>query len=209
MSEPTSGGTPASATAGPADRPLRADARRNRDALLAAAVDAFAHEGADVPLETIAARAGVGVGTLYRNFPDRNALVEAAYRHEVEALCERAPALLAASESGLVALREWMSRFVGYAAAKQGMKEALRAAIGSEGTLFSETRELILAALGELLTAGARDGSVRADVDAGDVWRAMGAVWNVPSGDQWEEHVRRLLDLVLDGLRFGARTSGT
>ena len=74
------------------ERPLRADARRNRDALLAAAVEAFARDGADVPLETIAAQAGVGVGTLYRNFPDRNALVEAAYRHEVEALCERVPA---------------------------------------------------------------------------------------------------------------------
>jgi AcrR family transcriptional regulator len=187
------------------DRPLRADARRNREALLAAAVEAFAQDGADVPLETIAARAGVGVGTLYRNFPDRNALVEAAYRHEVEALCEQAPRLLADRPSGLAALREWMGRFVRYAAAKQGMKEALRAAVGSEGALFSETRELILAALGELLAAGARDGSVRSDVDAGDVWRAIGAVWNVPSGPQWEGHVRRLLDLVLDGLRYGTR----
>ena len=187
-----------------AERPLRADARRNRDALLAAAVEAFAKNGADVPLETIAANAGVGVGTLYRNFPDRNALVEAAYRHEVEELCARAPQLLAQRSSGLDALREWTVRFVGYAAAKQGMKEALRATIGSEG-LFSETRELILAALGELLDAGAADGSIRADVDAGDVWRAMGAVWNVPSGPQWERHVRTLLDLVLDGLRYGAR----
>ena len=187
-----------------AERPLRADARRNRDALLAAAVEAFATSGADVPLETIAADAGVGVGTLYRNFPDRNALIEAAYRHEVEALCARAPELLAERPSGLEALREWTVRFIGYAAAKAGMKEALRAAIGAEGTLFSETRELIITAIGELLAAGARDGSIRADVDAGDVWRAMGAVWNVPSGPQWERHVRTLLDLVLDGLRYGA-----
>ncbi|MBN9375033.1 MAG: helix-turn-helix transcriptional regulator, partial [Cellulomonas sp.] len=76
-------------TTAPCDRPLRADARRNRDALLAAAVEAFAKSGADVPLEAIAANAGVGVGTLYRNFPDRNALVEAAYRHEVASLCAR------------------------------------------------------------------------------------------------------------------------
>ncbi len=187
------------------DRPLRADARRNRERLLAVAVEAFASNGADVPLETVAAKAGVGVGTLYRNFPDRNALVEAAYRHEVEALCEQAPRLLAQQADGAAALREWTGAFVRYAAAKQGMKEALRAAVGAEGTLYSETRELILAALGELLAAGARDGSVRDDVDAGDVWRAMGAVWNVPSGPQWEDHVRRLLGLVLDGLRFGAR----
>jgi len=184
------------------ERPLRADARRNRERLLVAAVEAFGRDGADVPLETIAARAGVGVGTLYRNFPDRNALVEAAYRHEVEALCERAPQLLAQQPSGIAALREWMDAFVRYAAAKQGMKEALRASVGSEG-LLSETRELILAALGELLVAGSRDGSVRADVDAGDVWRAMGAVWNVPSGPQWSDHVRRLLGLLLDGLRYG------
>lgn len=191
-----------------ADRPLRADARRNRERLLAAAVEAFATDGPDVPLDAVAARAGVGVGTLYRNFPDRNALVEAAYRHEVEALCEHAPRLLAAGPSGLAALREWMGAFVVYAAAKRGMKEALRAAVGSEGTLYSETRDLIFGALGELLAAGARDGSVRADIDAGDVWRAMGAVWNVPSGPQWESHVRRLLDLVLDGLRHGAREPG-
>lgn len=187
------------------DRPLRADARRNRDALLAAAVEAFAKDGADVPLETIAANAGVGVGTLYRNFPDRNALVEAAYRHEVEELCARAPQLLAERSSAIEALREWTVRFTGYAAAKAGMKEALRAAIGAEGTLFSETRELILAAIGELLAAGAKDGSIRSDVDAGDVWRAMGAVWNVPSGPQWESYVRTVLDLVIDGLRYGAR----
>ena len=187
------------------DRPLRADARRNRDALLAAAVEAFAKSGADVPLETIAADAGVGVGTLYRNFPDRNALVEAAYRHEVEELCARAPQLLAERATAIEALREWTVRFVGYAAAKAGMKDALRAAIGAEGTLFSETRELIITALGELLAAGAKDGSIRADVDAGDVWRAMGAVWNVPSGPQWEGYVRTVLDLVIDGLRYGAR----
>ena len=191
-------------TTGAGERPLRADARRNREALLAAAVEAFAKDGADVPLETIAANAGVGVGTLYRNFPDRNALVEAAYRHEVEELCARAPQLLAARSSGLEALREWTVRLIAYAAAKQGMKEALRAAIGSEGTLFSETRELIVAALDELLTAGAEDGSIRADVDAADVWRAMGAVWNVPSGPQWEGYVRTVLDLVIDGLRYGA-----
>ena len=186
------------------ERPLRADARRNRDALLAAAVEAFAKSGADVPLETIAANAGVGVGTLYRNFPDRNALVEAAYRHEVEALCARAPQLLAERSSGLEALREWTARFIGYAAAKAGLKEALRAAIGAEGTLFSETRELIITAIGQLLAAGAADGSIRSDVDAGDVWRAMGAVWNVTAGPQWQRQVRTLLDLVLDGLRYRA-----
>lgn len=185
-------------------RPQRADAQRNHDKLLAVAVAAFTDQGADVPMETIAAEAGVGVGTLYRHFPNRNALIEAAYRHEVEQLCDAAPELLSVHPAD-EALREWMGRFVHYAATKRGMADALRSAVASDSPLFARTRTKIVAALRVLLSAGAEDGSLRADADPEDVMRAMGAVWNVAAGPEWEEQVSRLLGLLVDGLRYGAR----
>lgn len=186
-----------------AARPLRADARRNRDRLLAVAADALTAD-AEVPLETVAERAGVGIGTLYRHFPNRDALVEAVYRHEVEDLCDAAPDLLRADGPAVEALREWMGRFVRYAATKRGLGAALRAAVGSESPLFAETRQRILGALSTLLDACRAEGSVRADADADDVMRAMWGVWLVPDGPEWDAQVRRLLDLVVNGLRFGA-----
>ena len=184
-------------------RPLRADARRNRDRLLAVAAEALMAD-AEVPLETVAERAGVGIGTLYRHFPNRDALVEAVYRHEVEALCDAAPDLLGGDGPAVEALREWMGRFVRYAATKRGLGAALRAAVGSESPLFAETRQRILGALATLLDACRAEGSVRADADADDVMRAMWGVWLVPDGPEWDAQVRRLLDLVVNGLRFGA-----
>ncbi|GEN79790.1 TetR/AcrR family transcriptional regulator [Actinotalea fermentans] len=184
-------------------RPLRADARRNRDRLLAVAAEALLAD-VEVPLETVAERAGVGIGTLYRHFPNRDALVEAVYRHEVEALCDAAPDLLRGDGPAVDALREWMGRFVRYAATKRGLGAALRAAVGSESPLFAETRQRILGALAILLDACRAEGSVRADADADDVMRAMWGVWLVPDGPEWDAQVRRLLDLVVNGLRFGA-----
>jgi AcrR family transcriptional regulator len=186
-----------------AARPLRADAARNRARLLAVAVEALAEDG-DMPLEAIAQRAGVGIGTLYRHFPERSALVEAAYRQEVTALCDAAPALLDQDGPAVDALREWMGRFVRYAAAKRGMGAALRTAVGSDSSLFAETRSRIIAAIDLLLDAGRADGSVRPDVDGEQVMLAMGGVWNVPDSDRWEQRVRGLLDLLVDGLRYGA-----
>lgn len=184
-------------------RPLRADARRNRDRLLVVAAEALTAD-AEVPLETVAERAGVGIGTLYRHFPNRDALVEAVYRHEVEALCDAAPDLLRGDGPAVEALREWMGRFVRYAATKRGLGAALRAAVGSESPLFAETRQRILGALATLLDACRAEGSVRADADPDDVMRAMWGVWLVPDGPEWDAQVRRLLDLVVNGLRFGA-----
>jgi AcrR family transcriptional regulator len=184
-------------------RPLRADAQRNRDTLLAAATAAFAQDGEDVALETVAARAGVGIGTLYRHFPNRDALVVAAYRHEVEHLCATARELLAHLPPEQ-ALRAWAERFTDYIATKRSMGSALRAAAGSESPLFAETRELILGALRLLLDAGARAGTLRADVDPTDVMRVLNGIWYLPAGPEWREHVGRMLDLVIDGLRYGA-----
>ncbi len=184
-------------------RPLRADAQRNRDRLLVAATEAFAAGGQDVPLEAVAVRAGVGIGTLYRHFPDRGALVEAAYGHEVAELCGSAPALLAALPPD-EALHAWMERFSHYVATKRGMGDALRSAVASDSPLSSSTREQILGALRLLMRAGADRGALRGDVDPEDLVRAMGAVWHLPMGPGWQDQVRRLLDLLVDGLRYGA-----
>jgi AcrR family transcriptional regulator len=175
---------------------MRADARRNREKLLAAAVAAFADRGTDASLDAIARRAGVGIGTLYRHFPTREALVEAAYRNEVEQLCAAAPELLAAHPPD-VALAEWMNRFVDYAAAKRGMKSALHEIAASGSDPFADTRRGILEAIGSLLDAGVAAGTIRSDVDAEVVLRAMGAVWHVDDLEQ----ARPLLRLLIDGLR--------
>jgi AcrR family transcriptional regulator len=178
---------------------LRADARRNRDKLLAAAVAAFAESGTDVSLEAIAKRAGVGIGTLYRHFPTRDALVEAAYRKELDRLTGSAEELLATLPPD-AALAEWMDRFVAYAAAKRGMKSALNAIVASGSDLFLNARRQQLEAIGRLLDAGVAAGTIRSDVDADDVLRAMGAVWQVDDPEQ----ARKLLRLLMDGLRHGA-----
>jgi AcrR family transcriptional regulator len=185
------------------DRPMRADARRNRDALLVAAAALFAEQGPDVALELVAARAGVGIGTLYRNFPDREALVEAVYRTEVRVLCDAAEQLLAEHPPD-VALAEWMDRFVTYAAAKRGMASALQALNAKTG-LYSETREQITGAIGTLLRAGNDAGSLRTDVEPEDVLRAMGCIWNVGDGEDWRAQAETLIRIIVDGLRHGAR----
>jgi AcrR family transcriptional regulator len=184
-------------------RPLRADAQRNRDKLLAAATEAFATEGEHVALDTIAARAGVGIGTLYRHFPNRDALVVAAYQREVDALCAAAAELLAVLPADQ-ALRAWAERFADYIATKRAMGDALRSAASTDSPMFAETRQRIVSALRLLLNAGAASGSLRSDVDPKDVIRIINGIWYLPDGPQWREDVGRMLDLVIDGLRYGA-----
>ena len=184
-------------------RPMRADARRNREALLQAAAELFAEEGTDVSLEAVAARAGVGIGTLYRNFPNRDSLVEAAYRTEVAQLCDAASELLA-SRAPDVALAEWMDRFVTYAAAKRGMAGALKA-VNAKTDLYSQTRGQITGAIGGLLQAGVEAGSLRSDVEPEDVLRAMGCIWNLGDGEGWRTQAETLIRIIVDGLRHGAR----
>src|SRR6059058_2320215 len=130
-------------------RTLRADAQRNRDRLLEVAAHAFA-SGGDATLEAIAREAGVGIGTLYRHFPTREALVEAAYRNELTRLCEAAGELLAAEPPDL-ATRAWMDRFIDYMATKRGMAEALRAVIASGGNPYATSRDQMVTALAQLL----------------------------------------------------------
>jgi AcrR family transcriptional regulator len=181
-------------------RPQRADAQRNREKILVASRELFAAEGADVSLEAIAKRAGVGIGTLYRHFASRDALVEAVYRNEVDQLCGAAQELLEQYPPER-ALAEWMDRFIAYAATKRGLSSALKSLSVAQSELFPATRERLLSTIASFLAAGRAAGTIRADVDEGDVLRAMNAVWAMPDGPEWIEQAHRVLRLLIDGLR--------
>ncbi|HEV7679196.1 MAG TPA: TetR family transcriptional regulator [Candidatus Dormibacteraeota bacterium] len=184
-------------------RPLRADAQRNREQLLAAAVRAFASDEGDVTLDAIARTAGVGIGTLYRHFPTREALAEAAYRQELARLCDAVPELLASLPPD-EAMRAWLDRFIDYLATKRHMAAALRAVIASGGNPFAESRDRLIGAITALLDAGAAAGSLRADVEPNDVLAALSGV-SLAAGDQAQrDQAGRLLDLLVDGLRYRA-----
>jgi len=185
----------------PEDRPLRADARRNRDRLLDAAGRAFAREGEQVTLEAVAKDAGVGIGTLYRHFPSRESLVEATYRHELDRLCDAADELLAERPAD-VATRAWMDRFVDYMTAKRGMSDTLRAIIASGGNPYAHSRDRLITAITTLLEASAAAGTLRADVRPEDVLTGIGGVSLVASDPGQREQAARLLDLLMDGLRY-------
>ncbi|BBC91410.1 TetR/AcrR family transcriptional regulator [Streptomyces griseofuscus] len=178
----------------------RADARRNRERILEAAVRAFSEKGAEVPIDTIAKAAGVGSATLYRHFPTREALVEAAYRNELARVCDSAADLLADNPPDR-ALRLWMDRFIDYLATKHGMADALRAAVASGADPFAETLDKLGTALGTLLRAGAEAGLLRRDVDPLDVGFSLAGLALVTSAPDHRERAGRLLDLLLDGLR--------
>jgi AcrR family transcriptional regulator len=186
-----------------ADRPMRADAQRNREQLLAAAVVAFSRAGPEVTLESIAKDAGVGIGTLYRHFPSRETLVDAAYRSELARLCDSVPELLGAM-SAEKALRTWMDRFLEYMTTKRGMSEALRKVIASGGNPFAESRARLLAAFTTLMQTGAASGTLRADLDPGDLMASVSGVSLAVGEPGQREQAGRLLDLLMDGLRYGA-----
>jgi len=170
-----------------------------------AAATLFASAGVAVPLEAVAKQAGVGIGTLYRHFPTRDALVEAVYRQEIDRLCSAADELLRIHRPD-VALEEWMRRFVTYAAAKRGMSSALQSIVASNAELYASTRDRLLTAIASLLGAAVAAGTVRADMAPEDVLQAMGGVWLIPDGEGWNARAQRLLQLLMDGLRFGARS---
>jgi AcrR family transcriptional regulator len=185
--------------AGDAGRTLRADAQRNRDSILTTAVRVFAEEGLNAHIERIAKEAGVGTATLYRNFPTREILIEAAYRNEVSRLCEAAPDLLATMPPR-EALRAWMGRFIDFSTAKLGMADALRALIESGGNPYAQSQDMLLAALSSLKQAGAEGGTVRSDVSSADMLASLTGIALTSSKPEQREQAERLLDLVLDGL---------
>jgi AcrR family transcriptional regulator len=188
---------------------LRADARRNREKLIKAASPAFAEHGVEASLEEIARRAGVGIGTLYRHFPTREHLVEAVYRREVELLCAAADEL-ARRKAPDVALEDWMQRFVGYIATKRGMANSLRLLSASKSELFAKTSGLVPQALQRLVEAAASGGYIRKDIASSDLMHALSGIYSAPDTPDWRERSRRLVRLLMDGLRSGAsRKAGT
>jgi AcrR family transcriptional regulator len=182
---------------------MRADARRNRDKLVAAALRLFTENGTDVALEAVAQKAGVGVGTLYRHFPTRDALVEAVYLTELDRLHSGAAELLASYPPD-EALERWLDLFVQYAVTKRGLAGALRSIFESGGNLRSQARMKLVDALGSLLDAAGAEGTVRSDLDPEDVLLAMGGIWSLPDEPDWDRRARKLLGLVMDGLRYRA-----
>jgi AcrR family transcriptional regulator len=185
-------------------RKPRADALRNRDRLVVAAKAAFAQSGPDASLDDIARRAEVGIGTLYRHFPTRDAIVEAVYRREVEQLAEAAPRLLQ-SHPPDVALREWMLVFIDYIATKKLIAPALSAIVSGSPDLYTSSSARITEAIGLLVDSGKMSGAIRADADPGDLLRALVGFAYVNIGSDWQASARRLIDILIDGLRASGR----
>lgn len=182
-------------------RKTRIDAERNRERLLAAANEAFARAGGEeVTLKAIASRAGVGIGTLYRHFPTREALVEAAYRDELIRLQDSADELLE-REPPELAMRAWMDSFAAYVQTKNGMADTLRAVVASGAIASSDTRDGLTAAIGRLLAAGAEAGTIRPEPAAEDVFTILAGIF-LATGD-WGDRARtaRVLDILMEGLR--------
>jgi AcrR family transcriptional regulator len=196
-------GSAAASDAG-SERSLRADARRNRDALLAAGAAAFA-ERPDSSLEDIARRAGVGIGTLYRHFPDRDALTEAVYRREVERLCDGVGPLLAGHPAD-VALASWMRNFAAYVATKRGMMVSLKAALGTDSELFTYSQRRIREAIDALVSEAVTQGTIRGDVDADALLTGMRGICLAGDANLESARTGLLIDLLVDGLRYGAPT---
>jgi len=181
---------------------LRADARRNEDAVLEAAKEIFLADGVDAPVRDIAAKAGVGVGTLYRRFPKRSDLVAAVFRREVDA-CAQAADVLAGEQPPVEALTLWLKRYTGFLAAKKGLAAALHSGDPAYAALPDYFRANFEPALAALLDRAAAEGAIRQDVDAYDLLRAIGNLC-VAQGEDGPDHARRMLDLLIDGLRYGA-----
>ena len=189
----------------PAKR-LRADASRNREKLIGIAAIDFAERGGDASLEEIARKAGVGIGTLYRHFPTREHLVEVVYRREVEALCAAADEL-AQHNAPDVALAEWMQRFVDYIAAKRGMANSLRILFDANSEVFANTAGMI----GRLCSGLSMRPLQMAPSAAISIYRiflqALSGIYSAPDTPDWRDRSRRLVSLLMDGLRWGSARS--
>ena len=174
---------------------VRSDARENRARILAAAREAFAKDGG-ASMNQVAQRAGVGAGTLYRNFPTREALVLAVYQDELTRIVATVPDLLDGMPP-LEALRHWTTDLVEAMRRKHGLGDALSP--GAHQTITEQSYGPVITAITELLDAGKRDGSIRTDADPGDFLQLTGALWRAASSP--EDRAPHMLALILDGLR--------
>jgi AcrR family transcriptional regulator len=180
--------------------PRRSDGVRNRDAILAAALQALT-ESPETSLNEIARRAGVANATLYRNFPTREELVLATYRGEVEKVVDAADRLLR-EKAPIDALRSWVERLARYAVTKHGLADALRKATGRRSDLYStEVYDAIVGALDRLLQANIAAGTLRPGLAADDVILALAGLFQLDPAGEWKSQARRIFEIVLTGLQ--------
>ncbi|MFJ9031624.1 TetR/AcrR family transcriptional regulator [Streptomyces sp. NPDC102274] len=185
---------------------LRSDAQRNRERILEVALAELTRT-ADAPLSAIAKKAGVGQGTFYRNFPNREALVLEVYRYEMQQVADTAAQLLR-TRAPDQALREWMDRLAQYAMTKAGLAGALRNTTGKYGSLGQLGHEPVARAVTLLLNANEEAGTVRPGLTPDDFVLAIAGLWQLDPHSDWQPRATRLLDLVMDGLRAGASGGG-
>jgi AcrR family transcriptional regulator len=178
----------------------RADAVRNRERLLEAAKAVFSAGGSEASLEAVARRAGVGIGTLYRHFPTREALFEAVYRREVQQLVELAEQL-GNEASPVDALRRWLRANVELVATKKGMLAALAVAVHGSSALYADTFARLTKAVGALLDRAVAAGEIRADIGPEDLLRSLIGMCYLHDRPGWQASVMRLIDVFVDGLR--------
>ncbi len=183
-----------------AGRKPRADAQRNRERILETAKEAFTRSGANISLDDVAKRAGIGPGTLYRHFPTRDALLEAVYRSEVEKLAA-AEREFAGAMAPIEALRAWMLLFIDYIATKQIIAPALNTLVGGPSKLFEASGAQIKGAIQALVGRAIESGDIRPDLDPLDLLRALIGVSNVASGPDWAQSARRLVQILIIGSR--------
>jgi AcrR family transcriptional regulator len=181
-------------------RKPRADAQRNRERILEIAKEAFTRSGANISLDDVAKRAGVGAGTLYRHFPKREALLEEVYRTEVEKLAasERE---FAETMPPIEALRAWMLLFVDYIATKQIIAPALNILVGGHCKVFEASGAQIIEAINALVERAIKSGDIRSDLAPLDLLRALIGVSNVASAPDWQQSARRLVQILIIGSR--------
>jgi AcrR family transcriptional regulator len=183
----------------------RTDAVRNRERVLEAAKAVFSAGGPDASLEAVARQAGVGIGTLYRHFPTREALFEAVYRREVEHLAELADQLKAEMPP-VEALRQWLRSNVEFVATKKGMSAALALAVNNTSELTAYSFERLTRAVGRLLDRAVAAGDIRSDISPEDLLRALVGICYLHDQPGWQASVLRLLDVFIDGLRRPSET---
>jgi AcrR family transcriptional regulator len=181
-------------------RKLRADGQRNRERLLEAAKLSFGEVGPGASLDEIARRAGVGIGTLYRHFPTREALVEAVYRREFEQLAEAAPRLVQEMPAG-DALQHWLHLAVDYIASKKVIAAALDGLVGGDAAIYAASGERITEAMYMLVERAIASGDIRADTQPKDVMRALIGFTYGHANEGWQASANRLIDIFLAGLR--------
>ena len=184
---------------------MRADAQRNVDTLLQAALEVFATSGVDAPVREIADKAGVGIGTFYRHFPQRSDLISAVFRREIDACADAAP-VLATEYEPFEALARWMQRYAAFFATKRGLATALHSGNPAFDTLPEYFQQRFQPALRTLLQSAAAAGKVRTDIGADDLLHAVGRLC-MSASDDGTGHAERMVALLVDGLRYGVSPS--